>query len=262
MIRAVERILKLQGFSVGKVAVLIGGPDWPTSVLCGILNVSLPSMVLGTLPIVLVLAPTALAGAFSMKVDGCGLTSGWQTASSACILTTAVIQPASSFMAARATTIVHSMHREELAQPRPEHAEVEDLSIKQAEFEAKYRSMTRWGKLPVHLKVLLQWQQCLYMVLVAPSFCLAAPVASGALKSLIQSMPLSTKRKKMRFQMRYASCTKEKSGFFATNNHTYRSGTPIGPDTTKLEPQRWKLAERSTAARDGPNAQMWARRLN
>ena len=46
MIRAVERILKLQGLRLVKVAVLIGGPAWPTSVLCGILNVSLPSMVL------------------------------------------------------------------------------------------------------------------------------------------------------------------------------------------------------------------------
>ena len=45
-IRAIEMILKRPGLNKAKVAILIGGPDWPTSVLTGILGLSLPQMLL------------------------------------------------------------------------------------------------------------------------------------------------------------------------------------------------------------------------
>ena len=37
--------------------------DWPTSVLCGIMRLSLPQIMLGTLPIVFLIFPTCLTGA-------------------------------------------------------------------------------------------------------------------------------------------------------------------------------------------------------
>uniref|UniRef100_A0A7S4Q9U6 Uncharacterized protein n=1 Tax=Alexandrium monilatum TaxID=311494 RepID=A0A7S4Q9U6_9DINO len=65
--RAVERILQKPGLSVGKVAILCGGPDWPTSVLCGLLRCSLAQMELGTLPIIVFTGPCTLYGAFYTK---------------------------------------------------------------------------------------------------------------------------------------------------------------------------------------------------
>lgn len=60
--RAVERILTKPGLSLGKVAILCGGPDWPTSVLCGLLRCSLLQMELGTLPIIVFITPCTLYG--------------------------------------------------------------------------------------------------------------------------------------------------------------------------------------------------------
>lgn len=69
--RALERILKDEGWSVGKVAILVGGPDWPTSVTCGILKMNVPQMVLGTLPVFLVsVLPQTIVGALlSLDVE-------------------------------------------------------------------------------------------------------------------------------------------------------------------------------------------------
>eukprot|EP00462_Mataza_sp_D1_P007772 CAMPEP_0175124234 /NCGR_PEP_ID=MMETSP0087-20121206/2670_1 /TAXON_ID=136419 /ORGANISM="Unknown Unknown, Strain D1" /LENGTH=759 /DNA_ID=CAMNT_0016405983 /DNA_START=240 /DNA_END=2520 /DNA_ORIENTATION=- len=63
-IQAIKRILSRPGFSVGKIAILCGGPDWPTSVLTGILRLNVLSMVLGSLPVVFLVSPCVFAAAF------------------------------------------------------------------------------------------------------------------------------------------------------------------------------------------------------
>jgi hypothetical protein len=69
--RAIRYCLMQPGLSPAKVAILCGGPDWPTSVLCGILRVPLHEALIGTSPVlVLYLAYTALAGAFTLKTGG------------------------------------------------------------------------------------------------------------------------------------------------------------------------------------------------
>jgi len=66
-IRAIENVLKQPGLSVGKCMILCGGPDWPTSVLAGILRLSLWQCLLGTCPIILSIVPMALTGSFYLK---------------------------------------------------------------------------------------------------------------------------------------------------------------------------------------------------
>merc|ERR1719486_1393824 len=56
-VRCLEAIMRKPGLSMGKVAILCGGPDWPVSVLAGILKCSLFQMLLGTTPIILFVAP-------------------------------------------------------------------------------------------------------------------------------------------------------------------------------------------------------------
>ena len=46
-IHAIELILREPGITFGKVCILCGGPDWPTSVLTGILRLNLASMLCG-----------------------------------------------------------------------------------------------------------------------------------------------------------------------------------------------------------------------
>eukprot|EP00913_Durusdinium_trenchii_P029610 g27754.t1 len=62
--RATEKILKQPGLSLGKVCILVAGPDFPTSMLCGILKLRIPQMLLGTTPVILVsIIPQVLVGA-------------------------------------------------------------------------------------------------------------------------------------------------------------------------------------------------------
>ena len=52
-IRAIKRVLtETHGMSVGKTMILVGGPDWPTSVLTGIIGCDLVPMIAGTVPVI------------------------------------------------------------------------------------------------------------------------------------------------------------------------------------------------------------------
>lgn len=64
-IRAMRVVLSEKGFSANKVYVLVGGPDWPVSVLCGILGLDVLPMLIGSLPVATLVVPTALTGAFA-----------------------------------------------------------------------------------------------------------------------------------------------------------------------------------------------------
>lgn len=63
-IRAANLILSDKKITLAKVAFLIGGPDWPTSVLCGILRLDLLPILIGTLPVMVLITPAVLSGAF------------------------------------------------------------------------------------------------------------------------------------------------------------------------------------------------------
>jgi len=67
--RAIRYCLMQPGLSIPKIAILCGGPDWPTSVLCGILGVPLKEAMVGTSPVlVLYLAYTVMAGELTLKI--------------------------------------------------------------------------------------------------------------------------------------------------------------------------------------------------
>mmetsp|Transcript_17352 Transcript_17352/g.52317 ORF Transcript_17352/g.52317 Transcript_17352/m.52317 type:complete len:759 (+) Transcript_17352:140-2416(+) len=62
--KAIRHILSQPGLQIDKVIVLVCGPDWPTSVLTGILKLPLFQMLLGTLPVFLLIMPFTLTGSF------------------------------------------------------------------------------------------------------------------------------------------------------------------------------------------------------
>merc|ERR1712196_742873 len=64
MIRVTRLVLADKGLSIAKVALLVGGPDWPTSVLCGVLKLNLFSILCGTIPVWALIWPTVLSGSF------------------------------------------------------------------------------------------------------------------------------------------------------------------------------------------------------
>merc|ERR1712038_2161111 len=65
LMRVFKLVLAEPGFTLAKICILCGGPDWPTSVLCGIMDLPLAPILVGTLPVLVLIIPTVLAGSFT-----------------------------------------------------------------------------------------------------------------------------------------------------------------------------------------------------
>ena len=65
--KAINLILQEKGLTMGKVAILVGGPDWPTSVLTGVLKCSALQMQMGTLPVSIPIIMIVLTGGAMLK---------------------------------------------------------------------------------------------------------------------------------------------------------------------------------------------------
>ena len=97
MIRTMKIILGEPGLGLAKVAILVGGPDWPTSVLCGIMGLRLGPVLFGTLPVWALIWPTVLSGTF-LYLSG---TKDWaSTAATIFLSATAAVQGGSLVVAA------------------------------------------------------------------------------------------------------------------------------------------------------------------
>lgn len=77
--RAIRKLLSTPGWGIGKICILVGGPDWPTSVCCGILNLSLLPILLGTTPVLIVVSAVTVAGAAQLRKNEGGV---WSSVSS------------------------------------------------------------------------------------------------------------------------------------------------------------------------------------
>ena len=65
--RAIKLMMSRPGITTAKVATLVGGPDWPTSVMMGLMGMPLGPILLGTTPIILLIAPLAFSGGFMTR---------------------------------------------------------------------------------------------------------------------------------------------------------------------------------------------------
>jgi len=153
--KAIEMILKRPGLDIGKVAILIGGPDWPTSVTCGILRLSIPQMLLGTIPVLLILSPCVLAGSFIARQGAGGEDSIWPMLASTSTLVAAVCQVAAGLTATVCIVKTVQDHQDDLSKPRPEHQAVAELTRKGAHASRIYQEVTKWSNLTAFDKVII-----------------------------------------------------------------------------------------------------------
>jgi len=160
LIRSMKLVLREKGFSIAKVAILIGGPDWPTSVLCGIMDLPLIPILIGTLPIILLITPTLLTGAFtymsSLKDEDTGQQEfPWAaTMATVCAALTGIVQFGSMVVAAYFVEKAVATRAEEL-KSLPIDKEVKLADDKLDEDNKAYAEVTQWHRVPVFAKGIL-----------------------------------------------------------------------------------------------------------
>lgn len=191
--RAVERILEGNGFTLPKVAVLVGGPDWPTSVLCGILKLNLVQCIVGTVPVIFVSSPCVIAGALMVAKSRYIVATSkelpvtaaegeehqdafWDALASTFLGISAICQLASGVLALYFILDVVLANREELAVHRPEHDAVLQLTKRERAYAMAYLKVTEWRRLSRLLRAMLLGATglavlCLFVFMVLDTRC-------------------------------------------------------------------------------------------
>lgn len=153
-IRAIKKILSEPGMHISKVAILVGGPDWPTSVLTGILGLNVFEMLLGSLPVMLLIIPTACAGGFQLKKAE---SETWSSVANVALAIAAFVQGVALAAALYYIDQVATLHHDELCDPANDDLEVKALEAAESERQEHYKHLTDWNrpKFPWLVKVLL-----------------------------------------------------------------------------------------------------------
>ena len=182
VIKAMRLILAQPGMGIDKVCILVGGPDWPTSVLCGIMGLDLLPVLAGTVPVMILILPTVLTGSFTYMV-GLKTEDGEMEFPSAPVLATvfaaitAVVQFAAMILAAYYLEQTTSQRADELEAIEID-KEVAELEKGEVEFYNCYTRVTQWEVVPWAAKLTLYASfgcmvTCCYMVQLFSNACFA-----------------------------------------------------------------------------------------
>jgi hypothetical protein len=152
IIRSMKLVLKEKGLGIAKVSILVGGPDWPTSVLCGIMDLPLLPILVGTLPIVFLITPTLLTGSFtylaSVRTEDGQAEYAWAgTATAVCAAITGLVQFGSMVVAAFFLEQTVADRKDEL-DAIPIDEEVKKADEKDEAFNEAYEEVTEWDQVP------------------------------------------------------------------------------------------------------------------
>jgi len=150
--KAIQMILEKRGLKPDKISILVGGPDWPTSVLCGILKLNIIQTLIGTLPVIFVSTPVVVAGAFmvgpnSDTEEQDSENTIFATLTPVMFLISAMAQGFAFLMACYYTQEIAFKYGDELAVPRKEHEAVAKLTRAEKEFVAAWNETVDWRQL-------------------------------------------------------------------------------------------------------------------
>lgn len=155
--RALEVVLKEPGtFDFGKVMCLIGGPDWPVAVLCGMLDMKVVQVLLGTSPVLVQsVFPCCLAGALMARghhdVSDLYAAIGAETV----LAIAAALQAATGLLAFVTVQEVLERDYEELSVPRPDDVPIIEAQEKEAAINLAFWKQMDWQYLSVHMRFAL-----------------------------------------------------------------------------------------------------------
>ena len=151
LMRAINVMMREKGLTKGKVATLVGGPDWPTSVLMGIMGMPVLPMVLGTTPIIFLVAPLTLSGAFMIRPEN-----PFPALTSIAIAASSLSQLGAGLLMLHCVEHATQTKRNEL-EKLPYDLEVLELNRAEEDFGALYAELTHWRStdVPLHMRYLL-----------------------------------------------------------------------------------------------------------
>ena len=171
-IKAIRIILSKPGLSLAKVSILCGGPDWPTSVLCGILKLNCCSLCVGLTPMFLLVFPTTVAGAFQLR-SGTG--GAWASIATVMLVICSLVQLGAGVLAAYFIEDARKNSKEQLARLEDD-TQVAALDEQNARDKLKFDAVTRLQDLPAAPKAVLDCGAAVlgasaYMLVFASSRC-------------------------------------------------------------------------------------------
>mmetsp|Transcript_12454 Transcript_12454/g.14314 ORF Transcript_12454/g.14314 Transcript_12454/m.14314 type:complete len:813 (+) Transcript_12454:168-2606(+) len=143
-IRAIRRALMEPRPSFGKVAILIGAPDWPISVLTGIMRLPYFKMAFYSLPVVFLIAPCVISGALLVKASAEG--GIYDSLNSLFVTVTVVVQSGSMVVAAQTIAKYSVKYAEQLRAEDPD-VEVLELEKKKEHKVALSKELASWKNL-------------------------------------------------------------------------------------------------------------------
>ncbi len=131
----------------------------PTSVLCGIMNLDLLPILIGTLPVIFLITPTLLTGSFTYMAnvttdDGQAEFPWAGTLGTVCAAITALVQFGSMVVAAYFLEHTVSNRKEDLESIEID-KEVKDADDKDKKVNDAYEEITEWDALPLLAKIFL-----------------------------------------------------------------------------------------------------------
>jgi len=187
-IRAVKHILQQPGITIPKVFVLVGGPDWPVSVLTGILKLNVVQMLIGSLPVIFLVVPTVTAGAFMLKINPDDPTDIWPSVFGVTLMLSGMAQSFAFAGFGYNIQKVAKDHKEELML-KPLDQEVLAVEKRNEEKTKAYDRVTAWPELPVFIKVvlllsLLAMLSSCYIFNMVPKRCFAEFTVTQPISSL------------------------------------------------------------------------------
>lgn len=148
--KAIKVILTGKGcITKGKVCILVGGPDWPTSVLTGVLGLNLVPMIMGSLPVSIPITLTVAAGATMLKTD-----SSWVAIQGFTLALAAMGQTLTAVAALVEIEKAKKLKKAQIA-AIPDDEQVKELDVKKQQYHEAMLKATEWKNLKMPLKLIL-----------------------------------------------------------------------------------------------------------
>lgn len=154
LIRGMKLALAEPGLGAAKICILCGGPDWPTSVLCGIMGLNVIPVLIGTLPVAILIIPTVLAGSFTYMSSEEEF-GGWAgTAATICTTLAAMVLFGFCISAAYFVEQIISQRPDDLA-ALPYDEEVREADLASEKKSKIFKEISEWKRVPIWAQLCL-----------------------------------------------------------------------------------------------------------